>query len=45
LSAAGFWAADVPGALLLGFVCFFLTMIPLGPTLGSVQQLRLRLDG
>jgi len=33
LSAAGFWVAGVPGALLLGFLCFFLTMIPLAPTL------------
>jgi predicted PurR-regulated permease PerM len=33
LSATGFWAAGVPGAFLLGFLCFFLTMIPLGPTI------------
>jgi predicted PurR-regulated permease PerM len=33
LSAAGFWAAGVPGAFLLGFLCFFLTMIPFGPTI------------
>ena len=33
LSAAGFWAAGVPGAFLLGFLCFFLTMIPIAPTL------------
>jgi len=33
LSATGFWVAGVPGALLLGFLCFFLTMIPLAPTL------------
>jgi predicted PurR-regulated permease PerM len=33
LSAAGFWAAGVPGAFLLGFLCFFLTMIPVAPTL------------
>jgi predicted PurR-regulated permease PerM len=32
LSGAGFWAAGVPGAFLLGFLCFFLTMIPLAPT-------------
>ena len=33
LSAVGFWAAGVPGAFLLGFLCFFLTMIPIAPTL------------
>src|SRR5262249_50536313 len=33
LSATGFWAAGVPGACLLGFLCFFLTMIPIAPTL------------
>jgi predicted PurR-regulated permease PerM len=33
LSAAGFWAAGIPGAFLLGFLCFFLTMIPFAPTL------------
>ena len=32
LSAAGFWVAGVPGAFLLGFLCFFLTTIPLAPT-------------
>jgi predicted PurR-regulated permease PerM len=32
LSGLGFWFAGVPGAFLLGFLCFFLTMIPLAPT-------------
>jgi predicted PurR-regulated permease PerM len=32
LSGVGFWVAGVPGAFLLGFLCFFLTMIPLAPT-------------
>ena len=32
LSGAGFWVAGVPGAFLLGFLCFFLTMLPLAPT-------------
>src|SRR5437660_1126382 len=27
-----FWVAGVPGAFLLGFLCFFLTMVPLAPT-------------
>lgn len=30
LGAFGFWAAGVPGAMLLGFFVFFLTVIPLG---------------
>jgi predicted PurR-regulated permease PerM len=33
LAALGFWIAGVPGALLLGFFCFFLTLVPAGPTL------------
>ena len=33
LSGFGFWFAGIPGAFLLGFLCFFLTMIPLAPTL------------
>jgi predicted PurR-regulated permease PerM len=33
LSAVGFWAAGVPEAFLLGFLCFFLTMIPVAPTM------------
>jgi predicted PurR-regulated permease PerM len=32
LSGIGFWVAGVPGAFLLGFLCFFLTMVPLAPT-------------
>lgn len=32
LSSLGFWVAGIPGAFLLGFLCFFLTMIPLAPT-------------
>jgi predicted PurR-regulated permease PerM len=30
LAALGFWAAGVPGAFLLGFLVFFLTVIPFG---------------
>jgi predicted PurR-regulated permease PerM len=30
LGAIGFWAAGVPGAMLLGFLVFFLTVIPFG---------------
>jgi predicted PurR-regulated permease PerM len=33
LGALGFWAAGVPGAMLLGFFVFFLTVIPLGASL------------
>jgi predicted PurR-regulated permease PerM len=33
LAAIGFRIAGVPGALLLGFFCFFLTLIPVGPIL------------
>jgi len=33
LSGLGFWVFGIPGAFLLGFLCFFLTMIPLAPTL------------
>ena len=33
LAALGFWIAGVPGAFLLGFFCFFLTLLPLGPVL------------
>jgi len=32
LSAAGFWAAGVPGAFLLRFFCFFLTTLQLAST-------------
>lgn len=31
LAALGFWIADVPGALLLGFVTFVMSLIPGGP--------------
>lgn len=30
LAAAGYWAAGVPGAVFLGFLSFFLTLIPAG---------------
>jgi Predicted permease len=30
-AAVGYWIAGVPGAFLLGFVTFFLTLIPMGP--------------
>lgn len=33
LAAIGFWIADVPGALLLGFVTFIFSFIPAGPPL------------
>ncbi|MGD9741607.1 MAG: AI-2E family transporter [Dongiaceae bacterium] len=33
LAAIGFWIADVPGALLLGFVTFVFSFIPAGPPL------------
>ena len=33
VAAIGFLIADVPGALLLGFATFFLSMIPVGPPL------------
>ena len=33
LAAIGFRIAGVPGALLLGFLCFFLTLVPAGPIL------------
>lgn len=32
LAALGFWLAGVPGAFFLAFACFFLTVVPLGPT-------------
>jgi predicted PurR-regulated permease PerM len=31
LGGIGFWAAGVPGAFLLGFAVFFLTIVPSGP--------------
>lgn len=33
LAAIGFSIAGVPGSLLIGMLCFFLTLVPLGPTL------------
>jgi predicted PurR-regulated permease PerM len=33
LAAIGFRIAGVPGSLLLGFFCFFLTLVPIGPVL------------
>ncbi len=33
LAAVGFWLAGVPGALLLGFLTFFLSLVPMGPPL------------
>jgi predicted PurR-regulated permease PerM len=33
LGAFGFWAAGVPGSMLLGFFVFFLTVIPFGAAL------------
>jgi predicted PurR-regulated permease PerM len=30
LAAAGYWVAGIPGAIFLGFVSFFLTLIPAG---------------
>jgi predicted PurR-regulated permease PerM len=33
LAAIGFRIAGVPGALLLGSFCFFLTLVPVGPVL------------
>jgi predicted PurR-regulated permease PerM len=33
LAGIGFAIAGVPGALLIGMLCFFLTLVPLGPTL------------
>ncbi|HYG90589.1 MAG TPA: AI-2E family transporter [Azospirillum sp.] len=30
-AAAGYWIAGIPGAFLLGFVTFFLTLVPMGP--------------
>ncbi|MFS2008678.1 AI-2E family transporter [Azospirillum sp. CT11-132] len=32
-AAAGYWFTGVPGAFLLGFVTFFLTLIPMGPVI------------
>ncbi|PWC72383.1 hypothetical protein TSH58_08435 [Azospirillum sp. TSH58] len=29
----GYWIAGLPGALLLGFITFFLTLVPMGPAL------------
>jgi len=33
LAAIGFWIAGVPGAAILGFVTFFLSVVPMGPPL------------
>lgn len=33
LAGIGFWMAGVPGALLLGFITFFLSVVPMGPPL------------
>ncbi len=33
LAGIGFWIAGVPGALLLGFVTFVLSLVPMGPPL------------
>ena len=33
LAALGFRVAGVPGAFFLGFLCFFLTVIPMGPAI------------
>lgn len=33
LAGIGFWVAGVPGALLLGFVTFVLSLVPMGPPL------------
>jgi len=33
LAGIGFWVAGVPGAAILGFVTFFLSVIPVGPPL------------
>jgi predicted PurR-regulated permease PerM len=33
LAGIGFWIVEIPGALLLGTLCFFFSLVPLGPTL------------
>ncbi len=33
LAAIGFWIAGVPGAAILGFITFFLSVVPMGPPL------------
>lgn len=33
LAGIGFWISGVPGALLLGFMTFFLSVVPMGPPL------------
>jgi predicted PurR-regulated permease PerM len=33
LAAIGFWIAGVPGAAILGFITFFLSVMPMGPPL------------
>ncbi|QCO17902.1 AI-2E family transporter (plasmid) [Azospirillum brasilense] len=32
-ATVGYWIAGLPGALLLGFITFFLTLVPMGPAL------------
>ncbi|MDW7553209.1 MULTISPECIES: AI-2E family transporter [Azospirillum] len=32
-AAVGYWIAGIPGVLFLGFVTFFLTLVPMGPVL------------
>ena len=32
-AAIGYWIANLPGAFLLGFVTFFLTLVPMGPAI------------
>ena len=39
LAALGLWAAGVPGALLLGFATFFLTLVPMAPALVFVPAI------
>lgn len=33
LAAIGFWIAGVPGAAILGFITFFMSVVPMGPPL------------
>lgn len=33
IATVGYWIAGLPGALLLGFITFFLTLVPMGPAL------------
>ncbi len=36
LAGIGFWLSGVPGALLLGFLTFFLALLPMGPPLAWI---------